>query len=295
MHIDNFYFMEKGLILNTSYNDFALGTHISNYFSKRHEEGVASDDPLDDIVSYDFYDEGVDVWCINGIVDSVRCDTTCYYEGVNLVGMKYDEFLNRFHFSPIDEDVIWLEGEGKNGQNQHVYDFDKEGLQIWVWRNRIRTVIISNYSNTPNLILNKSYEEFELNVPISNYSYKKHKKLEQDARHPFKRCRFALPEVEIWCNNDMIDTIKCERICYYEDVNLVGLGYNAFLKLFDVTCTESIRIYIDVNGRKELRHVYSFDELGLQLWVWHKRIKTVLVYNANESILYKTVVEMQSE
>ena len=30
------------------------------------------------------------------------------------------------------------------GQNQHVYEFDKSGLQVWVWRNKIRTVIISN-------------------------------------------------------------------------------------------------------------------------------------------------------
>ena len=26
--------MEKGLILNTSYNDFILGTHVSDYFDK---------------------------------------------------------------------------------------------------------------------------------------------------------------------------------------------------------------------------------------------------------------------
>lgn len=31
--------MEKGLILNTSYNDFILGTNVSDYFDKRYEEG----------------------------------------------------------------------------------------------------------------------------------------------------------------------------------------------------------------------------------------------------------------
>lgn len=284
--------MEKGLILNTSYNDFILGTHVSDYFDKRHEDGVASDSPYDDIVAFDFYDDGVEIWCKNNIIDSIFCETTCIYEGINLIGMKFDEFLNRFHFSPNNEDVFWLEGDdGKNGQNQHVYDFNKEGLQIWVWRNRIRTVIISNYTNIPDLILNKSYEEFELNVPVSNYFYKKYDEIVQDSIYPFKRYKFTLPKIEIWCRGDIIDTIRCELICYYEDTNLIGLGYDAFLKLFDVISPESKQIYVDVNGRKELRHVYEFDALGLQVWTWHKSIKTVLIYNAEESKLYRTMIE----
>ena len=290
--------MEKGLILNTSYNDFILGTQVSDYFDKRHDEGVASDSPYSDTVSFDFYDDEVDIWCENNIIESICCTKTCIYEGVNLIGMKFDEFLNRFHFSPNpnDEDIIWLEvGEGKNGQNQHVYDFVKEGLQIWVWRNKIRTVIIGDYSNCTDLILNKSYQEFELNVPISNYFYKKYKELDPDTTHPFKRYQFYSPEVEIWCKNDLVDTIINERICAYEyqnkTVNLVGLGYDAFLKLFDVTSPVSKQIYVDANGRKELRHVYEFDSLGLQVWTWHKSIKTILIYNAEKSKLYRTMIE----
>ena len=89
----------------------------------------------------------------------------------------------------------------------------------------------------------------------------------------------------------MIDTIVCELICYYEDTNLIGLGYDAFLKLFDVTSPDSKQIYIYANGRKELRHVYEFDTLGLQIWVWHKSIKKVLIYNTKESKLHRTLIE----
>lgn len=288
--------MEKGLILNTSYNDFILGTQVSNYFNKRHEEGVASDSLFSDTVFFDFYNDGVELWCVNNIIKSVCCKITCIYQGVNLIGMKYDDFLNQFHFSPTDKDVIWIEGgEGKNGQYQQVYDFDDEGLQIWVWRNRIRTVIISDSSDCLDLVLNKSYQEIELNVPISNYFYKKFRELEQDASHPFKRYKFFSPEVEVWCENNLVDVVISERICAYEyqgkTVNLVGLGYDTFLKLFGVTSRDSKRIYVDANGRKELRHVYEFDELGLQLWVWHKSIKTVLVYNAKESKLHRYLLE----
>ncbi|MDO4959985.1 MAG: hypothetical protein Q4E68_12130 [Prevotellaceae bacterium] len=286
--------MNEGLILNTSYNDIILGTHISDYFGKRHE--VISDNPFSDMVSFDFYDDRVTVWCENDIIDSICCAETCIYEGVNLIGMKFNEFLNRFHFSPNNEDIIWLEGyDEKKGQNQHVYDFDNEGLQIWVWRNRIRTVIISDYSNCLDLVLNKSYQEFVLNVPISNYFYKNYHELERDTTHPFKRYQFSSPEVEIWCKNDLIDTIICERICAYEyqgkTFNLVGFGFNAFLKLFDVTSPDSKRIYVDANNRKELRHVYEFDELGIQIWVWHKSIKTVLIHNSKESKLYRAFIE----
>lgn len=284
--------MKKGLVLNTSYNDFILGTHISNYFNKKHREGETSDSPFSETVCFYFYDDEVDIWCVNNIIESVCCKTRCIYKGVNLIGMKYNDFLNQFHFSPIDKDVIWLEGgEGKNGQYHQVYDFDDEGLQIWVWRNRIRTVIISDYTNIPELVPNKAYEEFELNVPISNYFYKKYEELDRDGIHPFKRYRFALPEVEIWCRGNVIDSIVCEKTCFYKDTTLIGLGYEAFLKMFDVTSSESKKIYVTANGRKEVRNVYEFDELGLQLWVWHKCIKTIIVYNAQDSRLHKTMIE----
>lgn len=287
--------MEKGLVLNTSYNDFILGTHISNYFYKKHSDGEISDDPLDETVYFDFYEEAVDVWCVNDIINSIRCDTTCIYDGFNLIGMKFDDFQRRFRFTPDDEDIIWIEGKkGKNGQNQHVYNFEKEGLQIWVWRNIIRTVIISDYTNCTDLVLNKSYEEFELNTPISNYFYKKFKELKQDEVHPFKRYCFASLEAEIWCRDNMIDTIKCDRLCAYEykgkSINLIGLGYKAFLKIFDVQSPKSKQMYVDADGKKELRHVYEFDELGLQLWVWHNRIMTVLVYNTANSKLQRVMI-----
>lgn len=283
--------MEKGLILNTSYNEFFIGTHISNYFYKRYEEGEPSEDPWEDGVCFDFYDDGVTIWCVNNIIETISCHRECIYDGINLIGMNFNEFLNRFHFSPDDEDIIWLKGaEGKNGQNQHVYDFDKEGLQIWVWRNKIRTIIITDYSKCVDLLINKSYEEFDIHAPISNYFYKKYEELATDVIHPFKRYKFVSPEVEIWCWENMIDTIVCTCTCIYENTNLVGLGYNTFLKMFGVISPESKQIYIDTNGRKELRHVYEFDELGLQLWVWHKKIKTILVYNAQVSKLNRTMI-----
>ena len=58
--------MEKGLILNTSYNDFILGTNVSDYFYKRHEEGVADDSPYCDTVAFDFYDDEPEIEELDG-------------------------------------------------------------------------------------------------------------------------------------------------------------------------------------------------------------------------------------
>lgn len=85
------------------------------------------------------------MWCENNVINTIRCDTTCYYKGYNLIGLKYATFLNLINDIPEEEeDTIYLLLDNGKGQNQHVYEFSKEGLQIWVWRNKIRTVLIYN-------------------------------------------------------------------------------------------------------------------------------------------------------
>lgn len=87
---------------------------------------------------------GIELWCENNVINTIRCDTTCYYKGYNLIGLKYATFLNLINDIPEEEDTIYLLLDNGKGQNQHVYEFSKEGLQIWVWRNKIRTVLIYN-------------------------------------------------------------------------------------------------------------------------------------------------------
>ena len=58
--------------------------------------------------------------------------------------MNYNKFLQIINEVPIAHDVVYVLVKKEYGQNQHVYEFDKSGLQVWVWRNKIRTVIISN-------------------------------------------------------------------------------------------------------------------------------------------------------
>ena len=63
------------------------------------------------------------------------------------VMVKYEDFLNIIKEEPLNHEICYVPYKENWGQNQHVYVFDKSGLQVWVWRGKIRTIIIYD-SNT---------------------------------------------------------------------------------------------------------------------------------------------------
>ncbi len=98
------YKQDIGLIPNVSYGDFVLGSNINTYLSQEHTKKMYDEVTFSNI-SYFFKREEINVWCdTDGSINTIICSS------------------------------YW----------QHVYDFEKDGLQVWVWRNRIRTVLIYN-------------------------------------------------------------------------------------------------------------------------------------------------------
>lgn len=133
------------LIPNISYDVFILGDEIENYshLKSRVSYSHNTNDPYD---SYFFIDKEVTIWVKDGIIDTIRCVSHCYWLGQNLIGMKYDSFLNEYKIIPESFEKIYVyDGSINRGQNQTVYTFDREGLLIWVWRNKIKTVLVSTY------------------------------------------------------------------------------------------------------------------------------------------------------
>lgn len=129
------------LIPNRSYGDFALGLNIQKYLSREHTREVYEEATFTNI-SYYFYNEDITVWCdADGVVNTIICSSSCIYHGKNLIGMRYDDFRSLFSKEPDNEDLLYMLVAGR-GQNQHVYDFDTDGLQVWVWRKRVRTILI---------------------------------------------------------------------------------------------------------------------------------------------------------
>ena len=134
----------NGLVLNTSYDDYVLGANINQYLNREHwKEHYIMPDPLPEHDLFYFNEWNLGVWCDpDGAIIEIICDTTCVYNGVELIGLNFPVFLDIIQEKPCDEDIIYLEGKGKRGQNQHVYDFEECGLQVWTWRNKIRSVSI---------------------------------------------------------------------------------------------------------------------------------------------------------
>ena len=77
-------------------------------------------------------------------IDFIICDICCYWQNENLIGMTYDHFLSLIGGQcPDNEDICYVPVSRERGQNQKVYNFKSIGLQVWVWRNKIKTIIVS--------------------------------------------------------------------------------------------------------------------------------------------------------
>ena len=135
---------KTGLILNKSYDDFILGDNIIRYKNMPHQIHKHNDPDVWECYIFDLNGSEIELWCENAVIKSICCNHSCIYKGQELINMNYQEFLHIIDEVPVTHDVIYVLTNKNCGQNQHVYDFDKSGLQIWVWRNKIRTVVISN-------------------------------------------------------------------------------------------------------------------------------------------------------
>lgn len=132
------------LIPNISVGDFFLGHNIDEYLVYEHEYYSKNTDEFADDL-YEFYSPPVSIWTNNNHnIIIIGCYKECYLQGRNLLKMPFEEFLSFYKVVPDYSDKIYLLVNGR-GQNQMVYDFDQLGLQIWVWRNKIVTVLVSNY------------------------------------------------------------------------------------------------------------------------------------------------------
>ena len=129
-----------------SYGPFKLGDRISKYldmmeenfgyiyYKKSKRPGAFHD--------YDIRSLGISLWVRYGVIRVIRFEKRFMFRGYNLIKMDYSRFIEIFNVVPDDIDYK-LPVEQKNGRCkwQDVYDFDCLGLQLWVWRDRIVTVL----------------------------------------------------------------------------------------------------------------------------------------------------------
>jgi len=128
-------------IPNYSVGDFIFKTPIDLYLEKPHSVETFKEKYYN-YDSYYFYEDDVTVDVENGLVCNIICDNNFYWNNYNLIRMNFEFFLLEFNLKYDYFEKIYLAGIK---QTQKVYDFDELGLQVWVWRNLIRTVIVSKY------------------------------------------------------------------------------------------------------------------------------------------------------
>jgi len=140
------------LVPNEALGIFKLGVGINDYLKLPHKlkhydyETFSTDE-------YEFYRSKVVIWITNedeNKIGTICCTYKCYWKGKNIIGMLFDDFLQLADTLPDGESVEYVPTNRDRGQNQTVYEFDKLGLSIWVWRNRVRTVLITKYEEGDN-------------------------------------------------------------------------------------------------------------------------------------------------
>ena len=127
-----------------SLGDIHLGDRISNYLDKYDFKFKLNQAVGDE--KYDEYflkDGNITIYVQDGVVESINCYEECLYKGRNLIGMTIEEFISHTGFEH-EEFINELDFEEDNIP-QYVYDFDKEGLQVWVKNEKIVTIIVSEY------------------------------------------------------------------------------------------------------------------------------------------------------
>ena len=126
---------------NHSLGCFVLGENIEKYLHFVHNV-----QELDYHTSYYFDDFDIDIWLDDSRkVNTIRCTKYCYWNEKNLIKMSFEQFLLECNVKPDRSEMLYVMISENRGQNQIVYDFDELGLMIWVWRDKIRTILISKY------------------------------------------------------------------------------------------------------------------------------------------------------
>lgn len=131
------------------------------------------------------------------------------------------------------------------------------------------------------LVPNVSLGQFVLGNSIRKYltydTYVYEENPHKQDGYGFDSFYFVNQELDVWTDNrGTIKCIKSTHVCYWKDVNIVGLPYKNFLSKFDLK-PDSEDICYFPEGKMKTQHVYDLDSIGMQVWVWYGIIRTVIV------------------
>ena len=132
-----------------SLGPFKFNERINKYLKLRHEIIYYPSDEFDNHPTFNYYfpDFDLDVYIDQKqfTIDSVQTESSCYYNGTNLIGLSYNGLMEVLKTEPEEIRRIYLEHSHSHKHTFTIYDFfDSFGLEIWTWRNKVDSIFSFN-------------------------------------------------------------------------------------------------------------------------------------------------------
>ena len=168
------YVHKKGMLAQNNRGDdiafFQFGNKIESYLHLPHEYNESDNDPEypDCTDTYCFFNEGFTFWVDRkdrNVLWRMRSDISFIFEGHELIGMNFDDFMKLNLLTPdyVEKDRLSLAIGKEYFRHSTLYYFCEYKLTFYVWRKRIRTVIINNpfFEDMEGKIRTLGIEEYE--------------------------------------------------------------------------------------------------------------------------------------
>lgn len=287
------------LIPKKSFGIFEFGKELADYLSHGVNYKECSRTPLDDCYCYIFeHDLEVesDAICDEGYepghpkVWSVKSETSCVLNGVELIDMPFKKFLKTFSLVPDNPygEIDYFENSPCHIRTS--YYFAQLAIRIEVCLGRIKLVAarssMSTYANE--LIPKKSFGIFEFGKEIALY-FNQGLKYEESYRSSTDGSIIYSFQNHLDVSTDdvndegykighpKVSAVYSEASCVLNGVELIDMPFNKFLETFSLIPDdpEGKVSYNDPCPGRKLT-IFDFNQLSICIGVWRGRIKNVL-------------------
>jgi hypothetical protein len=139
--------------------------------------------------------------------------------------------------------------------------------------------------NDTELKPNISVGPIKLGDNIEKYFRYKHIYFKKDVADEYMEdyYEFMQPPLIVFINGSgEVTTINCHVECFWKSKNLIGLSIRDFIKLSKKKPDSHEKVYVLTDHKTgQTQDVYSFEDLGVQIWGWKNKIVTVSCTNYN--------------
>ena len=140
------------------------------------------------------------------------------------------------------------------------------------------------------LVPNVGYDDFVLGGNVSAYLDRPHTLRHFEPTFLSDTYHFEEEGIDLWCDqNGIIYTIRCCTSCIYHGVELIGMNYDAFMKLqIDVPDNLMPLYMMEANGQGHTEEIVCCYNAGLKIWFDDETgpIVNIFIVNSFEDDIY---------